>query len=57
MFLFEDDICLCGNAENCPKKETCRRAKSHGPGIYSYAAFYKENEECEDYWEIKEEKR
>lgn len=44
--MFENDICFCGNAKDCPSRDFCRRAKST-PGINTYSNFYKENEECE----------
>ena len=54
--MFENDICLCGNKENCPLKDTCRRAQEHGPGIYTMSLFYDPNKkECEYYWKIKDE--
>ena len=49
MGFFDYDYCFCGNANECPKKDTCRRGL-HVPGIHSYAEFYKENEECKYYW-------
>lgn len=47
--LWEDDICFCGNHEDCPKKDKCLRAyKYNKPGIYTMAAFYNsDNKECE----------
>ena len=46
--MFEDDICLCGNADKCPNKDICVRGQKHGPGIYTIALFYNEkNKECE----------
>lgn len=41
-----DDICFCGNAQNCPKQKECRRGQSL-IGIHTYSNFYIENEECE----------
>lgn len=50
---FDYDYCFCGNADKCPKKNKCKRAITTKPaGIYTYALFYKENEECEEFWEI-----
>ena len=41
MFFDEDDICKCGNAEDCPSKEKCFRAKPGRPGfIYTVSLFY-----------------
>jgi len=54
--MFEYDICLCGNKENCPKKETCERAVNPGPGIYTLSLFYQENKECEYYLSLKQNK-
>ena len=54
--MFNDDICLCGNKEDCPNKDTCRRAKSHGSGIYTISLFYQKDKECEYYLPIKENK-
>ena len=42
---FDDDYCFCGNPENCPKKEECKRAIKK-TRIHTYSLFYKENEEC-----------
>lgn len=47
--MFDDDICMCGNAAQCPLKDQCRRAESK-PGIHTYALFYEEDEECEYFW-------
>ena len=44
--MFENDICFCGNAKDCPSRDFCKRADSK-PGINTYSNFYKENEECE----------
>ena len=56
--MFENDICLCGNAANCPHKNECKRAGKHGPGIYTVALFYEEGKECEYFMKkvIKNEK-
>ena len=51
--LFEYDYCFCGNADNCPKKDTCRRALKVR-GIHSYSEFYVKDEDCKYYWEIEE---
>ncbi len=46
--MFEYDICLCGNSEKCPNKDICKRARKHGPGIYTISNFYDErNIECD----------
>ncbi len=50
---FEDDICFCGNAYECPYKNDCRRAERK-PGIHSYANFYNEDKKCEYF--LKKEK-
>lgn len=56
--MFEDDICLCGDANKCPLKDTCKRAERRKtPGIYTvpnFFQFYKEGYGCEYYWGIKE---
>ena len=46
--LFEEDICKCGNADECPNKDICLRGKkTTKPGIYTVALFYDEkNKEC-----------
>lgn len=44
--MIDYDISFCGNANDCPSKDFCRRAISK-PGIHTYCNFYKENEECE----------
>lgn len=46
MSFFDDDICLCGNADLCPKQKECRRGDRR-VGIHTYSNFYKENEKCE----------
>lgn len=47
--LWDDDICFCGNGENCPKKDKCMRIKKDNkPGIYTMALLYDPNKkECE----------
>jgi hypothetical protein len=52
--MWDNDICLCGNAAECPNKDTCRRARKHGPGVYTISYFYKEGEKCEYYLKRKE---
>lgn len=48
MMLFEDDICICGNAIDCPSKEECLRARKGKPGqIYTVSLFYNGKEKCE----------
>lgn len=54
--LFEYDYCFCGNPDNCPKKDTCRRALRVS-GIHSYSEFYVEGKECEYYWEVEKENK
>ena len=54
--MLDIDICLCGNKDKCPKKNTCRRAQNFGPGIYTISYFYKEGKDCKYYWKIKENK-
>ena len=53
--LWDDDICFCGNGENCPKKDKCMRMrKDNKPGIYTMALLYDPNkEECEYFMERK----
>lgn len=46
------DISKCYNSENCLKKDTCYRHTAPEGMRQSYANFYKENEECEYYWEV-----
>lgn len=50
---YDDDICFCGNADECPYSRTCLRAKKRNkPGIYTVANFYNaDNDECEYYFE------
>ena len=51
---FEDDICKCGNAEDCPSKDKCLRArKGHPGGIYTVSLFYNGKEKCEYFIEEK----
>ena len=47
--MFEFDICLCGNKEKCPKKDTCLRAINPGPGIYTMSLFFVNGTDCENY--------
>lgn len=56
MWLFEDDICMCGNPDNCPDKNRCERAATRKPGIYSFALFYEEGKECKYFIEIIDKK-
>lgn len=53
---FDDDICLCGNADNCPNKDRCRRAEKK-IGIHTYSLFYEEGKECEYFFEKNKEIR
>lgn len=46
------DISKCYNSENCLKKDTCYRHTAPEGMRQSYCSFYKENEECEYYWEV-----
>lgn len=47
--MFEFDICLCGNGDECPyHKECLRGSKKMGTGIYTISNFYDPNsDECE----------
>lgn len=47
--MFEFDICLCGNKEDCPKKDTCLRAINVKAGIYTYSLFYIRGTDCKEY--------
>ena len=49
---FDDDICLCGNADSCPHKNECKRAERK-VGIHTYSLFYNEKEECKYFIEKK----
>lgn len=57
--MFEDDICYCGNSEECPHKNKCRRAKMPAKaGIYTMSLFYNDNvnkENCEYFYPINKE--
>lgn len=53
LIMFEYDICLCGNADKCPMKDTCLRAIKPPPGIYTISLFYNKDKECENYIERK----
>jgi hypothetical protein len=56
--MFEYDICLCGNGDKCPSKDTCRRyvyAQKKGMGIFTMALLYTGEEKCEDYYPLKKE--
>ena len=46
--MFEFDICLCGNNENCPDRENCLRAMKRGAGIFTISDFYSAREEGKD---------
>ena len=53
-FGFGDDICKCGNAEDCPNKEKCFRAEPGRPGsFYSASLFYNGKEKCDYFIEKK----
>ena len=45
MSFFDDDICLCGNADLCPRQKECKRG-DRKVGIHTYSNFYKENKKC-----------
>lgn len=47
----DEDICMCGNAAECPLKEDCRRYRPKKPGIYTMSLFYEEGKECEHFLE------
>ena len=47
--MFDYDICLCGNMDQCPYKDDCLRAEKPGPGIYTMSLFYQKDKECEYY--------
>ena len=51
--MFEFDICLCSNFEDCPRKDECLRAQKL-VGIHSYSLLYEGGEGCEYF--IKKEK-
>lgn len=53
--MFEYDICVCGNADLCPRKNECKRAVKP-VGIYTASLFYEEGKECEYFWEKRLEK-
>ena len=46
--MFEFDICLCGNNENCPDRENCLRATRRKTGIFTVSDFYSIREEEKD---------
>ena len=52
--MFEYDFCFCGNADQCPLKDNCKRAMSV-PGIHTYSLFYEKDKECEYYYPKKKE--
>lgn len=45
------DITKC-STEKCPKRKTCYRYTAFISHQQSFDNFYKENEECEMYWEL-----
>ena len=54
---FDDDICFCGNADDCPLKEKCKRARKAGAGIHTYSLFYNANDDkCEFFYPEREER-
>ena len=55
--MFEFDTCLCWNKEECPSKDTCLRAITPPPGIYTYSSMYNGGDKCENYLEKKEVKK
>jgi len=48
-WLFDDDICWCGDSDNCPRTDCFRhmsnRRKSEGTDIFTYALF-KDTPDC-----------
>ena len=51
--MFEDYLCRCGNADECPHKEECERAKRVA-GICTMSLFYTGEDKCEYFIPIKE---
>lgn len=50
------DITMCLNGKNCKKKKSCVRYMAKPNMLMqSYSNFYKPDEECYDYWELKKE--
>lgn len=46
------DICMCANgAEVCKRASTCYRVLATPDTYQTVADFYKEDEECQHYWE------
>lgn len=46
------DISKCYNSENCLKKDTCYRHTAPEGLMQSYCSFFKDDKECEYYWEV-----
>lgn len=51
--MFEDDICRCGDSDECPYQNTCYRARPV-VGIHTFSNFYEcgfdlKNMDCEYY--------
>jgi hypothetical protein len=55
--MIDFDICLCGNKEECPYKDTCLRAINPPPGIYTYSLFYNKDKECDEYITLGKDRR
>ena len=51
--MFEYDICLCGNPQYCPKKDTCLRNQGR-VGINTYSLFFELGKDCQHYIPKKE---
>lgn len=51
--MFEVCLCRCGNADECPHKEECERAK-RVVGICTMSLFYTGDDECEYFIPIEE---
>ena len=55
--MIDFDICLCGNKEECPYKDTCLRAINPPPGIYTYSLFYNKDKKCDEYITLGKDRR
>ena len=53
--MFEYDYCFCGNTDQCPHKDECKRAEKV-VGIHSYSFFYEEGKECKNFWKKDDKK-
>ena len=47
------DICMCHNGMYCPKATSCYRYMATPDEYQTVADFYKPDEDCDHYWEMR----